>query len=42
MHSFKIDGIWPQASKHTHTHVQCSSASVGLTQASPNNYIYPT
>ena len=32
--------IWPQASKqtskHTHACVQCSNASVGLTQARPN------
>ena len=25
-----------QASKHTHAHAQCSSTSVGLTQARPN------
>ena len=36
MHSFKIYGIWPQASKHTHTLPQCSHASVGLAQARPN------
>ena len=32
--------IWPQANKHvrtyTHTHAQCSLASVGITQARPN------
>ena len=41
---FKIFGIWLQASKqankHTHTHVQCSPASVGFTQARPN-YLMP-
>ena len=38
-HSFKIYGIWPQASKHTHARAQCSHASVGLTQARPNHCI---
>ena len=28
-----------QASKHTHAHVQCSPASVGLTQARPKHEI---
>ena len=42
MHWFKIYGIWPQAckskqaSKHTHTLLQCSHASVGLAQVHPN------
>jgi len=36
MHSFKIYGIWPQATKHTHAHAQSSNASVGLAQAHPN------
>ena len=36
MRSFKIYGIWPQASKHTHACAQCSPASVGLAQARPN------
>ena len=39
-YSFKIFGIWPQTDRqtyiHTHTHAQCSHASVGLTQARPN------
>ena len=35
MCSFKIYGIWSQASKHTHKCVQCSHASVGLAQAHP-------
>ena len=26
-----------QSSKHTHTHAQCSNASVGLAQAHPND-----
>ena len=41
-HSFKIYGIWPQASKqaYTRTHVQCSHASVGLAQARPKHYFY--
>ena len=34
--SFKIYGIWPQASKHTHARAQCSHASVGLAQARSN------
>ena len=34
--SFKIYGIWPQASKHTHARAQCSHTSVGLAQAHPN------
>ena len=45
MRSFKIYGKWSvqankQASKHTHTHAQCSHASVGLTQARPNYWAY--
>ena len=37
-HAFKIYSIWPQANKYvTNTLPQCSSASVGLTQAHPNN-----
>ena len=40
MCSFKIYGIWPQASKNARTYVntlpQCSPASVGLAQARPN------
>ena len=40
MSSFKIYGIWPQASKQANKHTpalpQCSHASVGLTQARPN------
>ena len=35
--AFKIYGIWPQASKHTHALPQFSHASVGLAQAHPNN-----
>ena len=31
----KICSIWPQENRHTHTCLQCSSASVGLTQAHP-------
>ena len=44
MHSLKIYGIWPQASKQASKNVrmyvntlpQCSPASVGLAQARPN------
>ena len=36
MRSFKIYGIWEQASKQTYAHARCSPASVGLTQARPN------
>ena len=36
MRSFKIYGS-KQASKHTHTHAQCSHTSVGLAQARPNH-----
>ena len=40
MQSFKIYGIWPQASKqasrHTHNFRKCSHTSVGLAQARPN------
>ena len=32
MRSFKIYGIWPQASRHTHNFRKCSHASVGLAQ----------
>ena len=33
MRSFKIYGIWPQASRHIYNFRKCSHASVGLTQA---------
>ena len=37
MRSFKIYGKWSvQTNKHTHTHAQCSHASVGLAHAHPN------
>ena len=40
-HALKIYGIWPQANKYiTNTLPQCSLASVGLTQARPNYYVY--
>ena len=35
---FMISGQSKQASKSTHTHVQCGDASVGFTQACPNYY----
>ena len=39
--SFKIYGIWPQASKHTHARAQCSHTSVELAQARPNyNFVF--
>ena len=38
-HSFKIYGMWPQASKHTYAHAQCSPASVGLAQAHSNHHL---
>ena len=34
---FMVSGQSKQASNHTHTRVQRSHASVGLTQACPNN-----
>ena len=33
---FTVSGRSKQANKHTHTRAQCSHASVGLTQACPN------
>ena len=38
MRSFEIYGKWSvQTSIDTHTHAQCSHASVGLAQARPNH-----
>ena len=34
---FTVSGRSKQTNKHTHTSAQCSHASVGLTQARPNN-----
>ena len=38
--SFQIYGIWLQASTYVNTLLQCSPASVGLTQAYPNYYLW--
>ena len=43
MRSFKIYGIWPQASMYVRMYVntlpECSPASVGLAQARPNKLL---